>query len=154
MSLTRSRGFTLFELVIVLAIVGILLGLVTLVPRDDSRQEARAAAAALAQDIRHAQQRAMLQGRDQGIRFTRQGYVVMSEGHQGWRQEGPYHHTGLALKLIIDGLPVDTHPSGEAPQLVVASSDAGLPFEVHFSAAGVRLASVAGDGLNDPHVQD
>ena len=80
------------------------------------------------------------------------GYQLMLRTGQTWMPTGQRRSLSLSLRLEIDGLPAGLSRHGETAQLTFASNDEYTPFLLYFLEAGVRLAHVSSDGLNDPHL--
>lgn len=150
MTLRRSRGFTLLELLLVMLLAGIALGMAGLVGGGDRKRLAYREAGLLLQLVQHARQQAVLEGQELGLRIDRQGYQLMMRSGQRWAAAGQRRAIELDLQLEIDGLAVSVQGQGNGAQLVFASNDEYTPFSLHLHEAGVRLASITSDGLNDP----
>jgi general secretion pathway protein H len=144
------RGFTLLELLVVLMLVGVLVGMVSFSGGKDLRREAQQQARLFTQQLQHARQQAVLDGREYGIRFDAQSYWLMKWTSRGWENVGSVQPTDMDLRLEIDGHALATVAFNEQPQLLIMSSDETGAFSLHFERAGLRLASVTGDGLNEP----
>ncbi|MEE4161161.1 MAG: type II secretion system minor pseudopilin GspH [Woeseiaceae bacterium] len=154
----RQSGFTLFEILVVVLIIGIIAGTAVLsvgVLRDDRqvRREADRAAAL----ISILQDEAMLQGREFGIEFTRTGYRFVEYDPFGDRwAEIPLDDLlrarqlpeSMEIELYLDGQSVklddtparfvtdedDDRARGielYSPHVFVYSSGDLTPFEVH-----------------------
>lgn len=151
MTRRQGQGFTLLELLVVLALLGVLTGMVGLALGRDPQRKAVQEARLFVQLVQHARQQAVLQGTTLGIQVDTQRYRLARRTGQSWQALGPWRDTGLGLQLQLDGLPVPPRP-GETPGLMIHGNDEHSVFTLHFQQAGVRLASVTSDGLNDPRL--
>lgn len=148
----RSQGFTLLELLLVLVLAGIVMGMSGLMVGHDPQRTARQEAGLFLQVVQQARQRAVLEGQTLGIRIDTDGYQLMLRTGQSWMPTGQRRSLSLSLRLEIDGLPAGLSRHGETAQLTFASNDEYTPFLLYFLEAGVRLAHVSSDGLNDPQL--
>ncbi|MFF5863668.1 type II secretion system minor pseudopilin GspH [Pseudomonas sp. NPDC012596] len=149
----HSRGFTLLELLLVMLLAGIALGMAGLVGGGDRQRLAYREAGLLMQLVQHARQQAVLEAIEYGLRVDTNGYQLMMRSGQHWAAAGQRRALELDLQLEIDGLAVPVHGQGSGAQLVFASNDEYTPFSLYFHDAGVRLASITSDGLNDPWLE-
>ncbi|ATP47274.1 type II secretion system protein GspH [Pseudomonas putida] len=153
MTLRRSRGFTLLELLLVMLLAGIALGVAGLAGGGDRQRLAYREAGLLLQVVQHARQQAVLEGQALGLRIDPHGYQLMLRAGPVWAAAGQRRAIELDLQLEIDGVAVALHGPASGAQLVFASTDEYTPFSLHFHEAGVRLASLTSDGLNDPWLE-
>ncbi|WP_313395296.1 MULTISPECIES: type II secretion system minor pseudopilin GspH [unclassified Pseudomonas] len=149
MTSRRCRGFTLLELLVVLALLGVLVGMAGLTLGRDPQRQVSQEASQFLQLVQYARQRAVLEGATLGIHVDAQRYRLARRTERGWEMAGQWRDTGLDLRLELDGLPVLARLS-EVPRLLLHSNDEHSVFTLHFENAGQRLASVTSDGLNDP----
>ncbi|BBH43842.1 type II secretion system minor pseudopilin GspH [Pseudomonas sp. KU43P] len=145
------RGFTLLELLVVLAVLGLVAGMAGLSLGRDPQRQAFQEANFFVQVLQHARQRAVLEGMLLGIRLDAQGYQLLRRTALGWDNAGQRHDAGIDLRLVIDDVFIEPSRSG-SPQLLIHSNDQYSVFTLHFEQVGVRLVSVSSDGLNDPQV--
>lgn len=150
MNRAASRGFTLLELLLVLALLATLVGMAGLSLGRDPQRQAQQEASLFQQMLQLARQRAVLEGAPLGVRVDGQGYRLYRHDPQGWQPAGEHRDTGLRLSLLIDGQPV---AHGGPPQLLIHDSDEHSVFSLHFYQDAVRLVSVSSDGLNDPWLE-
>lgn len=150
MSRAGSKGFSLLELLLVLALLATLVGLAGLSFGGDPQRQARQEASLFQQIVQLARQRAVLEGTSFGVQVDGQGYRVYRQGQTGWELSGERRDTGLRLALLIDGQPVT--PAGP-PQLLIHDNDEHSVFALHFYQDAERLYSVVSDGLNDPRLE-
>jgi len=150
MSRLSSRGFTLLELLLVLALLATLVGMVGLSFGRDPQRQAQQEASLFRQMLRLARQRAVLEGAAFGVWVQGQEYRLYRRGQQGWQPAGEPRDTGLRLLLLIDDQLLTQ--AGE-PQLLIHENDEHSVFSLHFHQDAERLASVSSDGLNDPWLE-
>ncbi|MGX9382364.1 type II secretion system minor pseudopilin GspH [Pseudomonas sp. JQ36] len=147
----RCRGFTLLELMVVMLLIGMLLGMVSLVGGNNPAQVARQEASRIARMIEQFRERAVLEGREFGVGFSLEGYRVLQLDAQGWQpltalQQWP---ADLHAQLVLDGLPVRLLNSAPAPQLLMLSSDEISAFSLLLASRERVWAGLASDGLSE-----
>ncbi|MQG92422.1 GspH/FimT family protein [Pseudomonas sp. MN1F] len=153
MTLRRSKGFTLLEMLLVLLLAGVVMGMAGLQLGRDPQRLASQEAGLLLQLVEHARQQAVLEGQEMGVQIDARGYQLMRAFGNKWAAAGPRRDTGLDLRLSIDGFPVMLAGPGDAAQLVFARNDEYTPFSLSFDEAGVGLAQLSSDGLNAPWLE-
>jgi general secretion pathway protein H len=157
---TPPRGFTLLEVMVVLVLIGIITSFALLSvgggPKDRLTEEGRRLAAL----VELHQQEAILRGEHRGIRFTRNGYTILSQGEEGdWRPPATTDTLmtqrqlpeDLALRLWVEGRPVDISAS-DGPQVLLLNSGEATEFVAVFGLADAREPDplsyrVAGDAM-------
>lgn len=158
----RPSGFTLLEMVVVLALIGVILGFARLSLGDGGasarqEQDARTLAAAL----RLAQEEAVLDGRELGLCLAAEGYQFRRLVDRRWEtlaQAGALRARRLdgarQLSLRIDGQPVavpDRLGQVDRPQVFLLSTGEATPFCVAVAARrqDAWQVCVTGDGAVD-----
>jgi len=155
----RPRGFTLIEVMVVMVLIGIITSFAVLSagggPRDRLAEEGQRLAALLELH----QQEAILRGEVRGIRFTRNGYAMLSQTDRGeW--QAPMADTllvrrdlpdDLALSLWVENRPIDLRRADQ-PQVWLLNSGEATEFVAVFGLAEDRTPNapryrVAGDTL-------
>lgn len=152
----QVRGFTLLEVLMVMVIIGAVLSMVTLVVPASPARQARVEAQRLAQLVQAARESAVLEGREYGLRFAPDEYLLLRLKEDGWYTQGAPHRLpeGMRLQLRQAGLAVQLRKQGGAPQLLALSSDEYSAFEVSFDHHGQHLLRLAGDGLGEPLIHE
>ena len=160
----RPRGFTLIEVMVVMVLIGIITSFAVLSvgggPRDRLAEEGQRLAALLELH----QQEAILRGEVRGIRFTRNGYALLSQNDRAeW--QAPMADTllirrdlpdDLALSLWVENRPVDLRRA-DLPQVWLLNSGEVTEFIAVFSLADDQPPNapryrVAGDALGQTTV--
>lgn len=144
MKLRCNRGFTLLELLLVLAVLGVVIGMVGLAPTRNPQRLAAQEAQLFLQFFEHAREQAVLQGQTFGIAFDEHGYRLSRFGEQGWREAGSRYSSELELRLRLDDAPGST----SLVPLVLAGDEEHAPFALYFSQGDEPLACVVSDGVN------
>lgn len=139
-----NRGFTLLELLLVLAVLGVLLGMAGIAPTRNPQRSAIQEAQLFLQFFEHVREQSVLQGQSLGIQVEEHAYRLSRLTAQGWRADGKAQSSELTLRLRQD----DTQHSGGLTQLVLAGDQEHVPFTLFFSQADEPLACVVSDGIN------
>lgn len=148
--MTRQRGFTLVEILVVIIISTILASITLLSLRDTSddyflRDDLARLAALLQRNCRDA----LISGQHLGIRVDNAGYAVFRYEGAGWvdiqAESVIYRHNEWSnawrLRLEFQGLETEISEADGTPQLICLGSGELLPFRL-----------VLGGGLNFPLV--
>lgn len=145
------QGFTLLELMIVLVVIGMLLGMVSLVVAPNPLREARYEAGEVAGMIQRLRERAVLNGEQYGIRLSESGYRVMQLQDREWRPMAAFHQWPAHLRLHLeqDGQALTLGGDQGLPQLLMLSSDENTAFILTFSMGDRTLLSLSSDGLGE-----
>ena len=166
LSLLRSRGFTLVEILVVVVIMAVVISLAVLsigvTGRDAQLDEETRRIEGL---IGLLHERALLEGRDFGLRIepTGYGFVTYMAARDRWvalDQEHEFRHRelpkGLSFQLQLDSQTVVlkavdrnlSNAQAPAPQVAIAASGEGTPFRLTLTRDETRAkASVNGDAL-------
>ena len=139
---TGNRGFTLIEVLVVVAIAGIVVALasVNLFPSD--AEVARREAGRLALAIEHARDAAWFGGRPTAVSFDEGRLRTWRRCRDGW--EPGAREATLASDVRVTALAIDGHavPAGE--RIVFLPDGLGEPFRVALEVRGLPWA-VDGD---------
>jgi len=139
-----QRGFTLLELVAVLAIVGLVAGMVVLAYSDERRTSmVREEAQRLARVIEIAEQEAILTGRPLGLALGGAGYAVVRRDGERWSAiEGDAllaaHTVPAGIEVVLAGTGY-TAPGAPALVFLPSGERLGAGIEVNDSVSGMRL---------------
>lgn len=149
----QNRGFTLLELMVVIALIGIVLGTVSLVAGNTPARQARQEAGLVLQLIQQLREQAVIEGREYGVRVRQGEYQVFRLEPQGWQPAGAVHRVpqGVQLHLEQEGLRVGLERL--APQLLVLSSDEVSAFVLSFASEEQVLASIVSDGIGELSIE-
>ncbi|PAA38982.1 type II secretion system minor pseudopilin GspH [Pseudomonas fragi] len=147
----RASGFALIELLVVIVLVGVLASMVRISLGDNNSRNARQEADVLLGVMHGLREKAVLDGREYGLRLEPGAYQVMRFERDAWKPADarvnlPY---GLALALTVEGRSQPLIPMAEAPQLMWLSSDENTAFSLHVDSPPRRWRSIVSDGLGD-----
>lgn len=151
-----QAGFTLIEILVVVAIVGVLALALTLSVAASSDRQLEGAAERFSALLGHACEQAELRGREIGVALGAGGYVFQRLDGDAWRAFADNAElrarswpAGLRIAITREGRPLAPASPGEeaAPQLVCFSSGELTPFVLDL-ALGDSLVRyrVEGDG--------
>ncbi len=166
-----SAGFTLIEILVVVAIMGVVMGMVSLAIKSDvdilEKEQERLAAI-----ISLLNEESILQARDYGISFWDKGYAFYEYDEERWQRVRDDRKLrarelpkDVEVQLIIEDIDVvmDVHDKGE-PQVFVLSSGEMSPFtavlswdnEIHreFSFDALGSLKMPGDDDDDNFLDD
>jgi general secretion pathway protein H len=140
-SATGIRGFTLVEILAVVAIVGIVLAVaaVNLLPSD--AQVARRESGMVALAIEHARDAAWFGGRPTAVTF---GDGQLREWRLAGDRWNASRESALAASVQVTGLYVDGQELKPGERLVFLPDGLGIPFRVALEVRGLAWA-VDGD---------
>ena len=161
----RAGGFTLIELAIVMAVLGVVLSLATVVLPRRGEVQAQQEASRLVRVLDALQREALLQGRPAGLRITGTGYETLrlDQQHMAWegnagRLLAPRDLGQLGLALALDGAAAEAPapaPAAEGwPDVVFDAAGVAEPIALQLQlAAGGIAARVVSDGVNRARLQ-
>lgn len=147
----RCRGFTLLELMVVIALIGVLLGMVSFAIGPNPARQARQDAHAVAALIQQLRERAVLDGEEFGLRLSDGGYRALRLAAKGWEPASVLHTwpVNVQLHLEQDGYPLILASDEGPPQVLMLSSDEISAFTLTFSTSERTLLSLSSDGLGE-----
>jgi general secretion pathway protein H len=136
---TGTSGFTLIEVLVVIAITGIILAVAAVNLFPDERQLARREAAMVALAVEHARDAAWLGGRPMSITFAEGRLRTWRLTGDSW-QADPSRERALEGGTRVVGLFVDGQELKLDERLVFLPDGLGVPFRVALEARGLRWA--------------
>jgi len=136
-----QRGFTLFEILIVMVIISIIMGMAVLSFPNPAKDRLKLSRERMQQMYQVAQDEAIFEGKEIGINYWQTGYAFMEFDGDKWipiegdRQLKSHElPDGIRISLVLEGIdavmPADIQ---EKPQVYVFSSGEATSFEVTFS---------------------
>lgn len=147
-----TAGFTLFELLIAIAIIGIVTGMAILALGDNRMERLERSARQLGTLVSLAQEQALFNGDELGIEFDEHGYTFYQLLDGKWREltgDPELRSRALpedtSLTLYLEGLRVDLEKAAmgqedapeNTPHVLILSDGTVTPFELEL-----------GDGLD------
>lgn len=147
-------GFTLLELLIVLALMALAVSMTGLVSARDPAREARQEAAGILELLQHGRQLALGEGREYGLCVTPAAVQLMRWRGASWQPQGGALQAASALQLTVQGLSVQLPTRCREPQVLLSSSDEISAFSLRLNRDGKTHARVVGNGLEDPRSED
>lgn len=142
-SATGNSGFTLIEVLVVVAITGIVLALVAPNLFPDERQLSRRESGELALAVEKARDAAWLGGRPVALGFDTGMMHAWKLSGDTWQPDAS-HDERLDASLRVTGLFVDGQPLKPDERLVFLPDGLGTPFRILLEVRGVPW-SIEGD---------
>lgn len=136
---TGIRGFTLIEVLVVVAITGIVLAVAAVNLFPDQRQLARREAAMVALEVEHARDAAWFGGRPMSVTFDDARLRTWRLADETW-QPDPSRDRALEGTTRVAGLFVDGQELKLDERLVFLPDGLGVPFRVSLEVRGLRWA--------------
>ncbi len=137
---TAEAGFTLLEVLVVLALLGIITGLALLrLPAVDDQSRLDREIRRLQRVMELQQEAAVLLGETRGIRFTEQGYTALRlTAPNQWRELDDDHTLppGIQPRLSIEGQPLSLVGASPVPQVILWPDGAATVFRVALQSGG------------------
>ena len=145
------RGFTLLELMIVVALIGVLLGMVSFATGPNPARQARQQADAIVRLIEQLRDRAVLDGQEFGLRLSREGFRALRLNEQGWQPLSALQFWAdeVQPQLMVDGYAVPLGADQGPAQLLMLSSDEISAFNLTLASEERHWLSLGSDGLGE-----
>jgi general secretion pathway protein H len=138
-----AAGFTLVEILVVVAITGIVIAAAAVNLFPDRRQLARREASAIALAVEHARDAAWFGGRPMSVTFDNGRLRTWRLVNDAWQAEASRDQP-LEAGTRVTALYVDGHELRIDDRLIFAPDGLGVPFRVALEVGGLRWA-VDGD---------
>lgn len=159
---TRNRGFTLIELVLVLAVLGVMLSLASSVLPDRNVTRLANETARLVKVLDTLQLEAMLQHTQAGLLLEDDGYraAVLNLNTLEWDSselkilaQHPLQEHGLRLDIVQPA--TDSAAKKATPHIVFDASGVSEPFELRLASTDIAglVTTLSSDGLNRVQLQ-
>ncbi|HEX4782304.1 MAG TPA: GspH/FimT family pseudopilin [Usitatibacter sp.] len=142
-SATGTDGFTLVEILVVVAITGVILAVVAANLFPDERQVARRESGELALAVEKARDAAWFGGRPVALGFTEGALQAWRLSGDTWEPDGE-HALRLDSSLHVTSLNVDGQALKQGERLVFLPDGLGTPFRITLDVRGVPW-SIDGD---------
>jgi general secretion pathway protein H len=147
-----SRGFTLVEVLVVIAIMGVVVALAVpnLFPSDV--EAGRRASGELALALERARDSAWFGGRPTAVSFETGHMREWRFADEGWQRD-PQHDQRLDGAAQVTAVAVDGQPLAAGERLVFLPDGIGVPFHVALEVRGLPWA-IEGDAAGAVSVAD
>jgi len=153
----RTRGFTLVEALVVVAVIALLVSLVAVRLSPDARQGLREEAARLAALLAHARGEAIATGAPLAWQRSDAGYRFLQRGpDRTWQpMDGDASLRARALPTGVSVVAIETPATanGGDPTIVLSPTGVADPFRITL-ALGEHRVRVASDGATAPSVEE
>jgi type II secretion system protein H len=159
---TRNKGFTLIELVLVLAVLGVMLSLAAAVLPDQNATRLANEAARLVKVLDTLQLEAMLQRTQAGLLLEADGYrtAVLNMSTLEWQNselkilaQHQLQASGLQLEILHE--PADAAGVEGVPVIVFDAAGVSEPFELRLANSTIDglVTTLTSDGLHRVKLQ-
>ena len=150
----RQRGFTLWELLVVVAIVALTVSLIQLSPGlVESDRNLKRVGKDLGKMFRLLNQEAVFENRNYAVSVRDKGFVVLELQDGAWVEVTDSFYQKIRMTdsqssvLLIEDRVVDTSPKEPRPHILILSSGEMTPFEWRIRDAATRKRILLQGGI-------
>ena len=153
----RGAGFTLIEVLVVIAIIALVAALVTVKISPDARQSLREEGLRLAALLAHARDEAIVSGAPLAWQRTDEGYRFMQRApDRTWQpvdRDASLRARSLPVGVSLAAVETSAPPTGAYPVIVLSPTGLNEPFRITLALGELRV-QVSSDGTAAAVVED
>ena len=153
----NGAGFTLIEVLVVVAIIALVAALVTVKISPDARQSLREEGLRLAALLAHARDEAIVTGAPLAWQRTDEGYRFMQRGaDRTWQpvdRDASLRARSLPIGVSLAAVETSAPPTGAYPVIVLSPTGVNEPFRITLALGELRV-QVSSNGTAAAMVED